>query len=48
MLWSADRYPRLVTLLSSFVVSVLCVPEAHTMQSLQDLPKGFFENSDFR
>lgn len=48
MLWSADRYPRLVTLLSSFVVSVLCVPEAHTMQSLQDLPTGFFENSDFR
>ena len=48
MLCSADHYPRFVALLSTFVVSSMSVSETHAMQSLQDLPTGFFESSDFR
>ena len=48
MLCSADRYPHLVALLGTFLVSILSVSQAHAIQGLEDLPTGFFENSNFK
>ena len=43
MFCSADRYPHLVALLGTFLISILSVSQAHAIQGLEDLPTGFFE-----